>query len=306
MKILVTGGAGFIGSHVVDAFVAAGHEVVVVDDLSTGNRGNLNPAAKFRETDIRSPEMAEVFEAERPEVVSHLAAQINVTRSVKEPVFDAETNIVGTINLLENCVKHEVKRFVFSSTAGAIYGEPDHLPAPETCEPNPMSQYGVSKLAAEYYIRLYKMVYGLPYVILRYSNVFGPRQVPHGECGVCAVLTDLMMAGKQPTLFGHGTPLRDYVYVGDVARANLLALENGDNATMHIASGKGTSVMEIFDALKELTGFEGEPILKDLRPGEVDQIYTTRDRAKEFLGWEPQVGLREGLAQVAAPHKDER
>lgn len=303
MKILVTGGAGFIGSHVVDAFVAAGHQVVVVDDLSTGYRKNLNTSATFYEMDIRSPEIGRVFGTEKPDMVSHLAAQINVTRSVKEPIFDAETNVLGTINLLENCVKHGVKRFVFSSTAGAIYGEPESLPASETCEPNPMSHYGVSKLAAEYYIRLYHMVYGLTFVILRYSNVFGPRQVPHGECGVCAVLTDLMVQGKQPTLFGFGTPLRDYVYVGDVARANVLAAEKGDNATMHVASGKGTSVMQIFEALKELTNFAGEPIMKPLRPGEIERIVTTNDKARELLGWEPTVGLREGLALVVAPHK---
>ena len=295
MKVLVTGGAGFIGSHVVDQLVAAGHDVAVVDNLSTGVRSYVNPKASFHEIGVGEKGVAEVFTKEKPETVCHLAAQINVTESVKDPAFDALTNIIGTINLLEAAVKSGVKKFIFSSTGGAIYGEPKVLPADESTPPEPMSPYGTSKLATEEYIKLYARNHPLKYVILRYSNVFGPRQVPHGECGVCAVLTDLMLKGKQPTLYGFGEPVRDYVYVGDVARANVLALERGSNTTVNISNGKATTVNEIFDALDKVIGFNQEPIRKPLRAGEVEKIICANDKAKAELGWSPTVGLLEGL-----------
>lgn len=298
MKVLVTGGAGFIGSHVVDQLVDAGHDVVVMDNLSTGIRGYVNPKASFREMDIGSSDAQDLIEREKPNAVCHLAAQINVTASVKDPEFDATTNILGTINLLEACVRNKVSRFIFSSTGGAIYGAPDKLPADETTQPAPMSPYGTSKYCTEQYVKLYARLYPITYVILRYGNVFGPRQVPHGECGVCAVLTELMLAGKQPTLYGFGEPVRDYVYVGDVARSNVLALSRGDNATMNIASGKATTVNEIFDALKSVIGYKDEPIRKPLRPGEIDKIVLDITLAKELLGWEPTVALREGLDET--------
>ncbi|MDZ4860633.1 MAG: NAD-dependent epimerase/dehydratase family protein, partial [Candidatus Hydrogenedentes bacterium] len=252
MKVLVTGGAGFIGSHVAGQLIEAGHTVAIIDNISTGMREYVHPKAAFYETAIGDAGVAGIVEREKPEAVCHLAAQINVTESVKNPGFDAITNIVGTINLLEACIKGGVKRFIFSSTGGAIYGAPEKLPATEETKPAPMSPYGTSKLCTEEYIKLYARLYPLTYVILRYGNVFGPRQVPHGECGVCAVLTELMLQGKQPTLYGFGEPIRDYVYVGDVARANVLALERGDNMTMNISNGTGTTVNEIFDALKEV------------------------------------------------------
>ena len=295
MKVLVTGGAGFIGSHVVDRLVAAGHEVAVIDNLSTGVRSYVNPKASFHEIGIGDKGVAEAFTKEKPEAVCHLAAQINVTESVKDPAFDAMTNIIGTINLLQAAVNSGVKKFIFSSTGGAIYGEPKVLPADETTVPEPMSPYGTSKLATEEYIKLYSRNHPLQYVILRYSNVFGPRQVPHGECGVCAVLTDLMLKGKQPTLYGFGEPVRDYVYVGDVARANVLALERGSNTTVNISNGKATTVNEIFDALDKVIGFNQEPIRKPLRAGEVEKIICANDKAKKELGWSPTVGLLEGL-----------
>lgn len=295
MRVLVTGGAGFIGSHVVDLLIDAGHVVAVVDNLSTGVRGYVNPKAAFHEMSIGDKGVAAVFEQEKPDAVCHLAAQINVTESVKDPAFDAMTNIIGTINLLEASVKAGVKRFVFSSTGGAIYGSPERLPADETTAPEPMSPYGTSKLATEEYIKTYSRNHPLAYVILRYSNVFGPRQVPHGECGVCAVLTELMLKGKQPTLYGFGEPVRDYVYVGDVARANLLALERGENTTVNISNGKGTTVNEIFDALDKVIGFNREPLRRPLRAGEVERIICDNGRAKAELGWSPTVGLLEGL-----------
>lgn len=295
MKLLVTGGAGFIGSHVVDRCVDAGHEVVIVDNLSTGNERNLNAAARFIEEDITSPAMDELFAKEGFDAVCHLAAQINVTASVSDPIHDAATNILGTINLLGCATRYNPVRFIFSSTGGAIYGSPEDLPASEATPPEPSSPYGTGKLACEEYIKMFGRSHGLTYVILRYTNVFGPRQIPHGECGVCAVLTDLMLAGKQPTLYGHGNPVRDYVYAGDVARANLLALEKGDGATMNIGTGRATTVTEIFDALRAATNFDQDPVLKPLRAGEVEKIYCTNDYAREVLGWSPEVGLGEGL-----------
>jgi len=300
MKVLVTGGAGFIGSHVADLLIDAGHAVAVIDNLSTGRRDYVNPKASFHEIGIGDVGIADIFAAEKPDAVCHLAAQINVTESVKDPAFDAMTNIVGTINLLEASVRTGVKRFVFSSTGGAIYGSPKVLPADESTRPEPMSPYGTSKLATEEYIKTYARNHPLTYVILRYSNVFGPRQVAHGECGVCAVLTELMLEGKQPTLYGFGEPVRDYVYVGDVARANALALERGNNITVNISYGAGATVNEIFGALDEVIGFNREPLRKPLRPGEIEKIVCANGLAKAELGWEPRVGLREGLEQTIA------
>jgi len=299
-KILVTGGAGFIGSHVVDTYIAAGHSVAVIDDLSTGTRANLNPAATFHEMDIRSDGVADVFAAEKPDVVNHLAAHIDVRRSVEEPLHDADINIKGGLNILENCVKHQVKKILFASTGGAIYGVQKVLPASESANPEPECHYATSKLSFEHYLALYKRLYALDFTILRFPNVYGPRQRPDGEAGVCSILSGLMLDGKTPTLFGHGTPLRDYVYVGDIARGNLLALEKGGGETLNLGSGKGTSVRALFDILKDCLGFQGDPILADLRPGEVQESYITGERAREVLGWVPEMPLEEGLRETAA------
>lgn len=300
MKILVTGGAGFIGSHVVDAYLAAGHDVAVVDNLSTGFRRHLNPKARFHEVDICDETLATVFEQEKPQVVAHLAAQIDVRLSLQDPTFDARVNILGSINLLENCVRHKVEKLIFASTGGAIYGEPDAtaMPVPETYPPHPVCHYGTSKLSVEHYIELYGILYGLRYTILRFPNVYGPRQNPHGEAGVCAILIGLLLEGKQATLFGFGEPLRDYVYVGDIARGCVLALEKGDGETINLGSAKGTSVRRLYDILSGLLDVKTEPLLKPLRPGEIHQIYITGDKARQVLGWEPQVGLEEGLEKT--------
>ena len=305
-KILVTGGAGFIGSHVVDLFIEAGHQVAVVDDMSTGFRRNVNPEAALVELDVQSPELDEVFKEERPGFVCHLAAQIDVRRSLKEPLFDAATNILGSINLLECCVKHQVGKIIYASTGGAIYGNPEVLPASESCPPAPVCHYGVSKYAVEHYIRLYNHLYGLRFTVLRFPNVYGPRQNPQGEAGVCAILIGLMLDGKQPTLYGFGEPLRDYVFVGDIARAHLLALDRADGETMNVGSGRGASVREIFDVLKGVLDFDGEPILEPLRSGEVDRIYTTGDLAAEVLQWKPEIDLREGLRRTVEHIRRER
>lgn len=300
MKILVTGGAGFIGSHVVDAYLEAGHDVVVVDNLSTGFRDNLNPKARFYEVDICDGSLSTVFEQEKPQVVAHLAAQIDVRLSLQAPTFDARVNILGSINLLENCVKHKVEKLIFASTGGAIYGEPDAsaMPVPETYIPHPVCHYGTSKLSVEHYIELYGILYGLRYTILRFPNVYGPRQNPHGEAGVCAILIGLLLEGKQATLFGFGEPLRDYVYVGDIARGCVLAIDKGDGETINLGSAKGTSVRRLYDILSGLLGVRTEPLLKPLRPGEIHQIYITGEKAKRVLGWEPQVNIEEGLEKT--------
>ena len=297
-KILVTGGAGFIGSHVVDAYVDAGHQVTVVDDLSSGSEDNLNPKAKFYELDIRSAQLAEVFEEEKPEIVAHFAAQIDVRRSVQDPIFDADVNVRGSLNLLEMCVAGNVKKIIFASTGGAIYGSPEKLPADETCTPLPESQYGTSKLCVENYIGLYSRMYKLPATILRFPNVYGPRQSPHGEAGVCSILAGLMLEDKAPTLYGQGTMLRDYVYVGDIARGCVLALKKGTGATLNLGSGKATSVKELYEIIRGLTGFSGKPALKERRPGEVEKIFITGARAAEVLGWKPEMSIKDGMAKT--------
>ena len=298
-RILVTGGAGFIGSHVVDHYIEAGHDVTVVDNLTSGRREFVNAKARFHQADVRSDEMAQVFAEVKPEFVNHLAAQMDVRRSVTDPLFDADVNVLGGVRLLELAREHRVKKFLFSSTGGAIYGEPEQLPASEATEAAPLCQYGVSKYCFEQYIKLYQRLYGMAYTILRFPNVYGPRQSPHGEAGVCSILIGLMLAGTQPVLYGHGEPLRDYVYVGDIARGATLALTKGDNAIINLGSGVGTSVRQLFDHIAPLTGFTGEPRLEALRQGEVARIYTTGDRASELLGWKPEVGLAAGLERTA-------
>ena len=297
-KVLVTGGAGFIGSHVVDQCIAQGYQVIVVDNLATGRRENVHPEAIFVQMDIHAGTLKEVLAEHQPDYVAHLAAQMNVTLSLKDPMRDATDNVLGTVNVLQQSVETGVKKLVFSSSSGVIYGEPTKLPVSEEDPTNPVSHYGVSKLAGEHYIRLYHHIYGLPFAVLRFANVYGPRQQPHGEAGVCSILAMRMLEGRRPVLYGFGDPLRDYVFVQDVAKSVLLAMEAGDGATMNIASGRGTSVRELFTIIKELTGFEEDPILEPLRPGEVTGIFASCERAGEVLGWRAETDLREGLRQT--------
>jgi UDP-glucose 4-epimerase len=301
VKVLVTGGAGFIGSHVVDAYLAQGYEVAIVDDLSTGRRSNLNPAAKFYQLDIRDPQLSEVFAQERPDFVNHHAAQMDVRRSVAEPIFDASVNILGSIHLLECARQAGVKRFVYISTGGAVYGEPEYLPCDEAHPVNPICQYGASKHTVEHYLYMYRENYGLEYVVLRYPNVFGPRQDPHGEAGVVAIFTGQMLAGEQVVINGDGEQVRDFVFVGDCARANLLATTTGHaNTIYNLGWGRGTSVNEIFWGLKAATGYERQPVYGPAKVGETRRIYLDASRAKEKLGWAPTVSLEEGLGQTVA------
>lgn len=295
MKVLVTGGAGFIGSHVVDRLVEEGHEVVVVDDLSTGRKENINPQAKFYHMDIISPELEEVFQAEKPDFVNHHAAQMDVRKSVEDPLFDARVNILGTIRLLECCCANKVGRIIFASSGGAICGEPGHLPVDERHPVSPISPYGLSKYTAEEYLRLYNLSHGLEYVALRYGNVYGPRQDPFGEAGVIAIFIGKMLRGKRPTIYGTGEQIRDYVYVGDVVEVNILAMEVQDGVTVNIGTGKGTSVNELFKILKERLGSNLDPIYAPPRMGELDSIFLEVSLAREKLGWSAQTDLVSGL-----------
>lgn len=299
MKVLVTGGAGFIASHVADLHLQNGYEVVVVDDLSTGHAYNLNPAAKFYKVDIRSPQLAEVFEKERPDFVNHHAAQMNVRRSVVEPLFDADVNILGSINLIECAKKYEVKRLVYISTGGAVYGEPEYVPCDEAHPINPICQYGASKHTVEHYLFMYHVNYGLNYTVLRYPNVYGPRQDPHGEAGVVAIFTGQMLADEQVVINGDGEQTRDFVYVGDCAQANLLALTTeNSNGIFNIGYNRGTSVNEIFQVLKKATDYKLAPVYGPAKVGETRHIYLKADKAQQVLGWKPTISLEEGLEKT--------
>lgn len=301
MKVMVTGGAGFIGSHVVDLLIADGYEVVVVDDLSTGRLSNLNPAAKFYQIDIRSPQLGEVFEKERPDYIDHHAAQMDVRRSVVDPRFDADVNVLGSINLIENARRFNVKRFVYISTGGAVYGEPEYLPCDEAHPVNPICPYGASKHTVEHYLFMYQVMYGLEYVVLRYPNVYGPRQDPHGEAGVVAIFTGQMMADKPVTINGDGEQVRDFVFVEDCARANLMALTTDHpNTVYNLGFGRGTTVNEIFDTLKKVTNYQLPAKYGPAKLGETRRIYLEASRAQQLLRWEPAVGLEEGLERTVA------
>jgi len=295
MKILVTGGAGFIGSNIADALVAAGHEVEVVDNLSNGKRENLNPQAVFHQLDITSPELSQIFERGHFDVVCHHAAQASVSVSVKEPAMDARVNILGAINLLENCVKFGVKKFLFASSGGTVYGATERLPAVETLPFDASSPYGVSKVATELYLRVYSSVHGLKYTALRYANVYGPRQDPHGEAGVVAIFSMRMLAGGRPVIFGDGENMRDYVFVGDVVDANLRALNAGDNDCFNIGTGVRVSTNRLFSLMKELTGFKGKDEHGPARAGDLRDSCLDASKAKKVLGWSPKVPFEEGL-----------
>jgi UDP-glucose 4-epimerase len=300
MRILVTGGAGFIASHVADAFIAAGHEVSILDDLSSGRRENLNPKARFYQLDVQDAAVAEVFRRERPEVLCHHAAQMDVRRSVADPIFDARVNILGLVNLMENGRQHGLKRVLFSSTGGAIYGEQETFPAPETHKTEPVSPYGVAKLASERYLFFYFVTYGIPYAALRYANVFGPRQNPHGEAGVVAIFCEKLLRGEQPVINGDGTQTRDYVYVGDLVRANLAALDSDFVGAVNLGTGIETDVNAIFRLLARLCDSSAPECHGPAKPGEQRRSVIDNGLARRVLGWQPQVSLEEGLRQTVS------
>jgi UDP-glucose 4-epimerase len=305
MKILVTGGAGFIGSHVVDALVKGGHDVAVVDDLSMGKREQVHPSARLYRVDIRERQaLEEVFRAERPELVNHHAAQGNLRRSMVEPSFDASVNVLGSLNLIELSLAYKVRKFIDISSGGAVYGEPQRLPVDELHPIQPMSAYGVSKYSVEQYLRLFDGS-GLDYTILRYANVYGPRQNPAGEAGVVAVFSRQMLAGERPTIFGDGTKTRDYVYVDDIVAANLLVMteERAAGRIYNLGLGREVSDAQIFELVRKVVGATVEPILASKRSGEIDRICLDASRAKAELGWEPMTSLEEGIARSVASYR---
>jgi UDP-glucose 4-epimerase len=300
MKILVTGGAGFIGSHIADAFISHGHQVAIIDNLVTGRRENLNPQATFYEMDICDPAIAEIFQREQFDAVCHQAAQMDVRRSVAEPRYDAEVNILGTLNLLQQCKNTDVKKNLFASTGGAIYGEQIQFPADEEHPTWPVSPYGISKLACEKYIYFFAQTYGLRYAFLRYANVYGPRQNPHGEAGVVAIFSTRLLSGEQAVINGDGKQTRDYVYVGDVVRANLLALNYPGNNYFNIGTGIETDVNTIFHWLNDAAGVGMREHHGPAKEGEQQRSVLSNEKARRLLDWQPRVPLKDGLAETIA------
>ena len=304
MKIVVTGGAGFIGSNIVDAYIERGHEVHVLDDLSTGNRRNLNSRAEFHEVDIADPQAARLVEAIKPDALSHHAAQMDVRHSVADPTFDARVNIIGFINLLEACKNAGVKKVVFASSGGAVYGEQDVFPAAEDHPTRPASPYGVSKRAGELYLSYYQQAFALPYIALRYANVYGPRQSAKGEAGVVAIFLSLLLTGKTPVINGDGGQTRDYVYVGDVVAANVAALDSTFVGPVNIGTGVETDVVTIFQHLRQAVGSPIEAQHGPAKPGEQRRSCVDAAWAAQVLHWRPQMILEEGLRRTAEFYRE--
>lgn len=304
MKILVTGGAGFIGSHVVDSFINEGHSVVIIDDLSTGREQNINSKAKFIKTDIKDENISKIFEQEKFDIVDHHAAQMDVRKSVKDPAFDANTNIIGTINLLQNCIKYKVKKFIFASTGGAVYGEQKYFPADEEHPTNPVSPYGISKLAVEKYLYFYNVQYNFNYTILRYANIYGPRQNPEGEAGVVAIFTNKLLKNEQPIINGDGKQTRDYVYVGDVVKANLLALKDNATDIYNVGTGLETDVNTLFSYLNKITGKNRDEKHGPPAQGEQLRSVITSEKIFNKFNWKPDTKLEDGLQKTVEYFKN--
>ena len=304
MKILVTGGAGFIASQIADAFIKEGHQVVILDDLSTGFEKNINPKAKFIKANICDKNLVKLFESEKFDVVNHHAAQMDVRRSVKDPEFDATTNILGTINLLQNCVEYGVKKFMFASTGGAVYGEQDYFPADEKHNQQPKSPYGISKLAVEKYLHFYNSEYNLNYTILRYANIYGPRQNPFGEAGVVAIFSTKLLKDEQPVINGHGKQTRDYVFVGDVVKANLLGLNDAASDVYNIGTGIETDVNQLFHYINNITKAGKEEKHGPAAAGEQLRSVITSDKLFNKFGWRPTTKLEDGLKVTVDFFKD--
>lgn len=304
MKVLVTGGAGFIASHIADRYISEGYDVVIVDDLSSGKIENLNPKAAFYKVDIRDKGLSAVFEKEKPDIINHHAAQMDVRRSVSDPAFDADVNIFGMLNLLQNSVRYGVKKIIFASSGGTVYGEQDVFPAPESHPTNPLCPYGISKLAGEKYLFYYKEVHGLNYAALRYGNVYGPRQNPHGEAGVVAIFTTKLLKGEQPVINGDGSQTRDYVYVEDVVESNWQATVKDFCGSVNIGTGKETDVNEIFTKLVNLMGYKVEEVHGPPKAGEQRRVFLDVKKAKEAFGWKANTSLDVGLRKTVEFFKE--
>ncbi len=300
MNIAVTGGAGFIGSHVVEAYLRAGHEVLVIDDLSTGCRDYVPPEARLVVMDVNDPELSELLAEYHIEVVNHHAAQVSVSVSVEQPLWDAQRNVLGSLNVYEAARRAGVRRVILASSGGTVYGEQQHFPAFESHPLQPLSPYGVAKLAAEQYLLCYSRLYGLEAVILRYTNVYGPRQGTHGEAGVVAIFTGRLLQGEQPVIYGDGEQRRDFVYVGDIAEANVLALLPHAHGIYHCSSGQELTVNALLELLQQLIGTAISPRFAPRRPGEVRRSVCSYARIARELGWQPRTPLPEGLARTVA------
>jgi UDP-glucose 4-epimerase len=306
MKILVTGGAGFIASHIVDAYLAAGHTIAILDDFSTGKESNLNPRAEVYKGSITDVSFVEkVFADFQPEIVNHHAAQISVITSIREPRDDAERNILGTITILDAMRKSgSAKKIIYPSSGGTIYGQANTLPCTEEAPIQPIAPYPLSKFVGEQYIRLYEQLYGIEGVVMRYGNVFGPRQDPHGEAGVCAIFTPRMLQGEPVSIFGDGTQMRDYIYITDVVAANLIALEKGAGEMFNIGTGIGTTTLDVFRTIKDVTKYPHEAVMAPARSGELQACYLSPAKAKQQLDWQPQVDFAEGIAKTVAWYRE--
>lgn len=304
MKIVVTGGAGFIGSNIVDAYLEEGHEVHILDDFSTGQKSNLNRKAELHEVDITDPRAARVIERIKPDAMSHHAAQMDVRHSVADPTFDARVNIIGFITLLEAAKNAGVKKVIFASSGGAVYGEQDVFPAPEDHVTRPASPYGVSKRAGELYLSYYQQTFGLPYIALRYANVYGPRQSAKGEAGVVAIFLTLLLAGKTPVINGDGGQTRDYVYVGDVVAANVNAVSSSFVGAINIGTGVETDVISLFQHLRRAVGSEIQAVHGPAKTGEQRRSSLDARRATEVLGWRPRMALADGLQRTAEYYRE--
>jgi UDP-glucose 4-epimerase len=297
MSVLVTGGAGFIGSNIVDGLIKEGHKVIVVDNLSTGKKENLNENAEFYQLDIKDQELEKIFEKNEISHIIHHAAQIDVQHSIKDPLFDAQNNILGTINVLEMAKDYEVEKIIYASSA-AVYGEPDYLPIDEEHPIKAMSPYGITKHTPEHYIKMYSELYDLKYTIFRYSNVYGPRQDPKGEGGVVSIFVDKILAEERPVIFGDGQQTRDFIHVYDIVKANLLSLEKGDNVLINISTESRDSVNDLVDYLNEILPYSLEAINEESRKGDILHSSLANSKAKELLGWTPDYDLRAGLEQT--------
>lgn len=304
MKILVTGGAGFIGSHITDLLIENNHEILIIDNLSTGQRQNINSKAKFYLEDLSNHDkIKEILEKEKPEIIYHLAAQIDVRKSVENPVEDAKINIINAINLLELAKNNNVKHFIFSSTGGAIYGDTENIPTKEEEKELPVSPYGCAKLTIEKYLNYYNKVHGMKYTCLRYSNVYGPRQNSKGEAGVIAIFFDNMLANITPKIFG-GEQTRDFVYVKDIARANLLALSEQTSNTYNVGTSNKISITELFNKVNSFFNNQFTPVYEPMKKGEQINSCLSFDKIKQHLGWQPTINIEQGLKQTFEWYKE--